>query len=49
MANRLDRRGAIIGAVLLVLFVLIGAAFLLPFQHPLTIKVDLPPAQAPSR
>ena len=49
MANGFDRRGALVGVVLLVILMLVGAAVLLPFKNPVMIKVDLPPVQSSNR
>ena len=49
MANGFDRRGAIVGVILLIVLVLVGAAVLIPFKNPVTIKIDIPPPSASHR
>ncbi|HEY1753089.1 MAG TPA: hypothetical protein VGG29_17655 [Caulobacteraceae bacterium] len=49
MANGFDKRGALIGAGLLVLFVMIGIALFMPLRKPVTIKINLPPVAPASR
>ncbi|MEJ0065471.1 MAG: hypothetical protein WDM85_08480 [Caulobacteraceae bacterium] len=44
MANGFDRRGAVVGVILLIILMLVGAAVLIPFNNPVTIKIDIPPA-----
>ena len=47
MANGFDRRGALVGAVLLLIILIVGAAVLFP--PTVTIKVNLPPVHSSSR
>ena len=44
MANGFDRRGAVVGAILLLIILVVGAVVLFP--PTISIKVNLPPVQA---
>jgi hypothetical protein len=49
MANGFDRRGAVVGAALLAVVLLVAAAFLFSPTETVRIKIDIPPAPAGSR
>jgi hypothetical protein len=38
-----------VAGVILLILLIIGAALVWPFPHPLTFKVDIPPAAASNR